>query len=78
MEGSVTVPERAVEGGARQFAIARLRMPKRARNALLRAGIVTLEDAREWSDRALLSLPHIGLASVASLRAQIDGILGGE
>lgn len=30
-------------------------LPKRARNALLRSGIATLEDAAEWSDRDLLS-----------------------
>jgi hypothetical protein len=32
-------------------------------------GIATLKDAAEWSDRDLLSLPHIGRAYVASLRA---------
>lgn len=35
-------------------------LPKRARNALLRSGIATLQDAAEWSDRDLLSLPNIG------------------
>ncbi len=44
-------------------------LPKRARNALLRGGIATLQDAAEWSDRDLLSLPHMGKAYVASLRA---------
>jgi hypothetical protein len=44
-------------------------LPKRAKNALLRGGIATLEDAAEWTDRDLLSLPHIGRAYVASLRA---------
>jgi DNA-directed RNA polymerase alpha subunit len=46
-----------------------LRLPKRALNALLRGGISTVEEAAEWSDRDLLSLPHFGRASVASLRA---------
>jgi hypothetical protein len=44
-------------------------LPKRAKNALLRGGVATLEDAAEWSDRDLLSLPHMGKAYVASLRA---------
>jgi hypothetical protein len=44
-------------------------LPKRAKNALLRGGIATLEDAAEWTDRDLLSLPHMGKAYVASLRA---------
>jgi hypothetical protein len=46
-------------------------LPRRAKNALLRGGIATLEDAAEWTDRDLLSLPHIGRAYVASLRALI-------
>lgn len=46
-------------------------LPKRARNALLRGGITTLDDVADWSDRALLSLPHIGHTTVASLRALI-------
>ncbi len=54
-----------------QHRITELSLPKRARNALLRAGIFTLEEATEWSDHALLSLPHIGRASVARLRDQI-------
>jgi DNA-directed RNA polymerase alpha subunit len=48
-------------------------LPKRARNALLRGGIATLKDAAEWSGRDLLSLPHIGRAYVASLRALMAG-----
>lgn len=62
---------RADENSAAAIAVTQLSMPKRARNALLRAGIRTLEDATEWSDRDLLSLPHFGRASVASLRACI-------
>jgi DNA-directed RNA polymerase alpha subunit len=54
-----------------RISIAELSLPKRARNALLRAGIRTLEEAIEWSDRDLLSLPHFGRASVACLRAHI-------
>lgn len=48
--------------------LASLNLPKRALNALMRNGISTLEEAAEWSDRDLLSLPHFGRASVASLR----------
>jgi len=44
-------------------------LPKRAVNALLRGGVRTLEEAGEWTDRNLLSLPNFGPASVASLRA---------
>jgi hypothetical protein len=32
----------------------------------------SLQDAAEWSDRDLLSLPHIGRAYVASLRALME------
>ena len=46
-------------------------MPKRAFNALKRGGIETLEDAAQWSDRDLLSLPNFGPASVARLRTLI-------
>jgi hypothetical protein len=46
-----------------------LALPKRAVNALERGGIRTLEEAAEWSDDALLSLPHIGRTFVAALRA---------
>jgi hypothetical protein len=46
-------------------------LPKRAVNALIHGGVRTLEEAAEWSDRDLLSLPHFGPASVASLRALI-------
>jgi len=47
-------------------------LPKRAKNALLRGGIATLQDAAEWTDRDLLSLPHMGRAYVASLRALME------
>jgi DNA-directed RNA polymerase alpha subunit len=50
-----------------------LALPKRARNALARAGIRTLDEAAQWSDRDLLSLPHIGHTSIASLRALARG-----
>jgi DNA-directed RNA polymerase alpha subunit len=43
-------------------------LSKRALNALIRGGIQTLEEAAEWSDRDLLSLPNFGPASVACLR----------
>lgn len=43
-------------------------LSKRALNALMRGGIQTLEAAAEWSDKALLSLPHFGPTSVAALR----------
>lgn len=51
--------------------LAGFNLPKRALNALMRGGISTLEEAAEWSDRDLLSLPHIGPASVACLRGLI-------
>jgi DNA-directed RNA polymerase alpha subunit len=43
-------------------------LPKRALNALMRGGIQTLEEAAEWSDRDLLSLPNFGPVSIAALR----------
>lgn len=57
-----------------RISITELSLPKRARNALLRAGIRTLAEAIEWSDRDLLSLPHFGPASVTGLRAHIGRI----
>lgn len=47
-------------------------LSKRALNALMRGGIHTLEEAAEWSDKALLSLPHFGPTSLASLHRLID------
>jgi hypothetical protein len=64
-------PEHATRNGNCRTPIAELDLPKRARNALLRAGIQTLDEATEWSDRDHLSLPHIGRASVASLHAHV-------
>ena len=61
-----------VMGQKMPVAIEALSLPKRATNALVRAGIRTLQDAAEWSDRDLLSLPHFGPTSVARLRAH-DG-----
>lgn len=52
-------------------------LPKRALNALLLGGIRTLKEAAEWSDRDLLSLPHFGPASVASLRRLIGQHVAG-
>lgn len=54
-------------------ALAGSNLSRRALNALKRAGILTLDDAAEWSDRDLLSLPHIGPVSVASLRVLVGG-----
>lgn len=48
--------------------IAQLPLPRRAINALQRGGISTLEEAAEWSDHALLSLPQFGPAYLAALR----------
>lgn len=68
-----------VEISDRRTAIMQLSLPKRACNALIRAGVLTLEEASEWSERDLLSLPHIGHASVASLRAHIgEKLKGGD
>lgn len=47
-------------------------LSKRALNALMRGGIRSLEDAAEWSDRDLLSLPHFGPTSLAVLHRLID------
>lgn len=49
-------------------------LPKRAMNALIRNGIQTVEEATEWSDRELLSLPHFGPASVVALRTIARGL----
>jgi hypothetical protein len=49
--------------------ISYLGLPKRAVNAFARGGVYTLKEAAEWSDDALLSLPHVGHAFVAALRA---------
>jgi DNA-directed RNA polymerase alpha subunit len=49
--------------------IAALDLPPRTRHALQRGGIQTLEDAAQWSERDLLSLPQFGRAGNAALRA---------
>ena len=60
-----------MEDSASEQNLATANLSKRAINALMRGGIHTLEDAAEWSDRDLLSLPHFGPASVATLRKLI-------
>jgi DNA-directed RNA polymerase alpha subunit len=52
-------------------AISEVRFPTRIRNSLLAAGIKTVGEAREMSDRALLALPDFGTTSVAQLRELI-------
>lgn len=52
-------------------AISEVRFPARIRNGLLAAGIKTVGEAREISDRALLALPDFGTTSVAQLREMI-------
>lgn len=54
------------------YELAGMNLPKRALNALMHGGICTLEEAAEWSDRDLLSPPHIGPASLAALRALLN------
>lgn len=51
--------------------IAELGLPKRAVNALEHAGIRTVAQAAEWSDRDLLALPQFGQAALAIIRAAI-------
>lgn len=70
--------ERNPKGREQGVWIAQLGLPTRARNALLRAGIRTLEEASEWSERDLLSLPHFGRASVQSLRAYLGDKIEGQ
>ena len=45
-----------------------LPLPKRAINALSKAGIATLEETQDWSDHALLSLPQFGPAFLSAIR----------
>lgn len=45
-----------------------LPLPKRAINALSKAGIATLEETQDWSDLALLSLPQFGPAYLSAIR----------
>lgn len=46
-----------------------LALPRRAINALRHGGIRTLEEAADWSDDALLSLPQFGPAYLTAIRA---------
>ncbi|HWA68489.1 MAG TPA: DNA-directed RNA polymerase subunit alpha C-terminal domain-containing protein [Rhizomicrobium sp.] len=48
--------------------ITQLPLSRRAINALRHGGIQTLEEAAEWPDGALLSLPQFGPAFLAQLR----------
>lgn len=53
-----------------------LPLPRRAINALTRGGVATLEETRDWSDDALLSLPQFGpsyLTAIRRLATQNDG-----
>ena len=45
-----------------------LPLPKRAINALQNAGINSLEETRDWSDAALLSLRHFGPSYLHAIR----------
>ena len=45
-----------------------LPLPRRAVNALAPGGIATLEEAVDWSDEALLSLPQFGPAYLIAIR----------
>jgi DNA-directed RNA polymerase alpha subunit len=46
-----------------------LPLPRRAINALRQGGIHTLEEALDWSDVSLLSLPQFGPAYLIALRS---------
>lgn len=72
--GGASYADETVDAG---HALQHAHLPKRALNALLRNGIRTLEEAAEWSDRDLLSLPHFGPASVASLHRLIGQHVAG-
>ena len=54
-----------------------LDLAPRAVNALRHGGIFTLEEAAQWSDRDLLSLPQMGSVSLASLRSLIGDRING-
>jgi DNA-directed RNA polymerase alpha subunit len=46
----------------------RIRFPARIRNVLAAAGLTTVSEVREASDKMLLSLPDLGQGSVKHLR----------
>jgi DNA-directed RNA polymerase alpha subunit len=48
--------------------ITRVQFPTRMLNALAAAGLSTVGDVREASDKMLLSLPDLGQGSLAHLR----------
>ena len=48
--------------------IREVRFPARIKDALFAAGIKTVGEVRETSDKALLALPDFGKASVVQLR----------
>jgi DNA-directed RNA polymerase alpha subunit len=51
--------------------ISEVRFQTRVRNALLAAGVETIGEVREMTDRALLALPDFGKTSVAYLREKL-------
>ena len=48
--------------------IREVQLPKRIKNALFAAGLKTVGEVRETSDKALLAIPDFGKTSVAQLR----------
>lgn len=48
--------------------VTKLPLPRRAINALTQGGIVTLEEAQNWSDEALLSLRQFGTSYLNAIR----------
>ncbi|MBR1156273.1 hypothetical protein JQ575_37530 [Bradyrhizobium sp. JYMT SZCCT0428] len=50
----------------------RVRFPTRIRNALNAAGLKTIGEIREASDRTLLSFQDLGRGSLAYLRKTLD------
>ena len=66
---SATTPER--RNGADIVMLADLGIPPRALYALERAGIRTVAQVAEWSERDLLALPQFGQAALAVVRAAI-------
>ena len=54
-----------------RFTIDALNLPSRVRNALVRAGITTLEDLAALDDYELLTIRGFGMTSLAQVRERL-------
>ena len=63
---------------ARLTMLADLDLPPRAFNALERAGIRTIAQLAEWSERDLLALPQFGHAGLSALQMAIARVLASD